>query len=166
MSVSRVVALVTPVFAALAGYVATQAARLPGAPALDSGELTALFVAGAAAATAGAVKWLDGRAKHERQASDEAQERDRWAAYEPEPDRYEGEGEGDDEPTMGPITIEQLSDMQEEINRARQKRRQEIENLRGVVGWHDLEAKLLASHSALSARLDGLESGGANGAGD
>lgn len=67
MSISRIVTLLTPVFAGLAGWVCTLAAQyLPGHPSLDSGELTAVFIAGAAAAAGSAVKWLDGRSKHER----------------------------------------------------------------------------------------------------
>jgi hypothetical protein len=54
----RLVALATPVFVALAGYVATQVERLPGAPQLDRAQLRALFVAGAGAATAAAWKLL------------------------------------------------------------------------------------------------------------
>jgi hypothetical protein len=67
VSVSRVVALCTPLFVALAGYVATLALKLPGAPVLDKGELTAVFIAGASAAGAAALKWLHGRSKHELQ---------------------------------------------------------------------------------------------------
>jgi hypothetical protein len=67
MTISRFVALLTPIFAGLAGWIATLAVQyLPGAPALDQGELTAVFVAGATAATASALKWLDGLSKHER----------------------------------------------------------------------------------------------------
>lgn len=66
MSVSRVVTLLTPVFAGLAGWVAQLAAQyLPGTPTLDQGELTAIFVAGALAAAGAVVKWLDGRSKYE-----------------------------------------------------------------------------------------------------
>ena len=64
---NRIVALLTPVFAALAGGLATWVAdTVPGAPSIDSGELTAIFIAGATAATAAAYKWLDGWAKYER----------------------------------------------------------------------------------------------------
>ena len=66
MSVSRIVVLLTPIFAGLAGWVAQLAAEyLPGAPALDETELTAVFVAGAGAAIAAVWKWLEGRAKWE-----------------------------------------------------------------------------------------------------
>jgi hypothetical protein len=65
-NISRYVALLTPLFAVAAGYVATQAARLPGAPALDSTQLTVLFSGGAAAAVTMAYKWLGGRAAWER----------------------------------------------------------------------------------------------------
>lgn len=67
MSISRVVTLLTPVFAGLAGWVAQLAAKyLPGTPVLDSNELTAIFVAGALAAALAAQKWLEGRAKWEQ----------------------------------------------------------------------------------------------------
>jgi len=66
MSISRIVALLTPIFAGLSGWIATLIAEhLPGAPQLDQGELTAVFVTGAAAALGAAWKWLDGRAKWE-----------------------------------------------------------------------------------------------------
>lgn len=67
MSISRVVTLLTPIFAGLAGWVATWIAEnLPGTPQLDSTELTAIFVAGALAAGHAAAKWLEGRAKWEQ----------------------------------------------------------------------------------------------------
>lgn len=58
---NRVVVLLTPlVFAPAAGYVtALVAKQVPGIH-LDSGELTALFIAGATAAVVKAYKWLDG----------------------------------------------------------------------------------------------------------
>jgi hypothetical protein len=63
---NRIVALLTPVFAALAGGLATWIAdTVPGAPSIDSGELTAIFIAGAASATAAAYKWLAGWQQHE-----------------------------------------------------------------------------------------------------
>jgi hypothetical protein len=66
MTISRIVTLLTPIFAGLAGWVCQLAAQyLPGTPSLDEGELTAIFIAGATAAVAAAVKWLDGRSKHE-----------------------------------------------------------------------------------------------------
>jgi hypothetical protein len=66
MTINRVVALLTPVFAALAGWIAQVAAQyLPGHPSLNAGELTAVFVAGAAAALAAAYKWLQGWQKFE-----------------------------------------------------------------------------------------------------
>lgn len=81
MTVSRAVVLLTPVFAALAGYVATQALRLPGAPVLDAGQMTVVFVAGAGAAGGAAVKWLHGRSKHEVQAVGHAQALEMEAMY-------------------------------------------------------------------------------------
>ena len=62
MTVSRVVALLTPVFAGLAGAVAAFVAdNFPGAPRLDETELTAIFVAVALAAAQAASTWLKGR---------------------------------------------------------------------------------------------------------
>jgi len=67
MTISRGVALLTPVFAGLAGWVAQLAAKyLPGTPALDETELTAIFIAGAGVAAAAAWKWLEGRATWEQ----------------------------------------------------------------------------------------------------
>jgi hypothetical protein len=67
MTLSRFVTLLTPVFAGLSGWVTTLAVEyLPGAPTLDQGELTAIFVAGATAGAGAAIKWLDGLSKHER----------------------------------------------------------------------------------------------------
>ena len=66
MSVSRIVTLLTPIFAGAAGWVAEWCAQhLPGTPALDGGELTAVFVVGATAAGAAVVQWLNGLQKHE-----------------------------------------------------------------------------------------------------
>lgn len=65
-SINRVVALLTPIFAGVAGWIAQWCAEhLPGAPNLDSGELTAVFIAGATAATGAALQWLNGWQKHE-----------------------------------------------------------------------------------------------------
>lgn len=71
MTVNRLVVLLTPVFAGLAGWVVQVVARyFPGTPELDSRELTAVFVLGAGAALAAAWKWLQGWQKHEdRQAA-------------------------------------------------------------------------------------------------
>ncbi len=66
IAINRLVALLTPVFAGVAGWFATWASEnLPGAPSLDQGELTAIFIAGATAGLAAAWKWLDGWQKHE-----------------------------------------------------------------------------------------------------
>jgi Flp pilus assembly protein TadB len=65
MSIERVVVLLTPIFVGLSGWVAELAVRyLPGTPALDRGELTAVFIAGMTAAATAAVKWLHGRSQH------------------------------------------------------------------------------------------------------
>lgn len=64
--IGRIVVLLTPVFAGVAGWLATwAAAHLPGNPALDATELTAVFVAGAGAATSAVLAWLKGRREHE-----------------------------------------------------------------------------------------------------
>lgn len=73
MSISRVVTLLTPIFAGLAGWIAQLAAKyLPGAPALDTTELTVVFVAGALAAAAAAQKWIENRGKWEIAHPDQA----------------------------------------------------------------------------------------------
>ena len=61
--ISRVVALLTPVLAAVAGWLATRLGELGFEP--DEAQMTALFVSGAAAAIAAGYKWLDGRQKWE-----------------------------------------------------------------------------------------------------
>jgi hypothetical protein len=69
--IGRVVVVLTPVFAGLAGWLATWAAdHLPGNPQLDSGEITAIFVAGAGAATSALLSWLKGRREYEERRSD------------------------------------------------------------------------------------------------
>jgi hypothetical protein len=66
--IGRIVTLLSPVFAGVAGWVATLAAEyLPGAPDLDEAELTAIFVAGALAAAGVLFKWIDNRGDHEVQ---------------------------------------------------------------------------------------------------
>lgn len=63
---NRIVALATPLFASLAGWIAQWVAdHFPGTPNLDEGELTAVFIAGALAATTAAFQWLRGWMKHE-----------------------------------------------------------------------------------------------------
>jgi hypothetical protein len=63
---NRVVTLLTPVFAGLAGSLASwMAQHLPGGPKIDKAELTAIFIAGATSATAAAYKWLHGWQAHE-----------------------------------------------------------------------------------------------------
>jgi hypothetical protein len=69
------VTLLTPVFAGLAGSLSTwMADNLPGAPQIDQAGLTAIFVAGAASATAAAYKWLKGWQDHEMRQHYAAQE--------------------------------------------------------------------------------------------
>ena len=73
MSLNRVVALATPLFAAAAGWIATWVAdNIPGVT-IDQGALEAIFIAGALAALAPAAQWLNGWQKHEaRQAEAQA----------------------------------------------------------------------------------------------
>jgi hypothetical protein len=66
MSLNRIVVLLTPVFAALAGWLTEWVAQhFPGTPNLDKGQLTVLFVAGATFAFGKAALWLHGWQKHE-----------------------------------------------------------------------------------------------------
>lgn len=66
MSINRVVVFLTPAFVGLSGWLTGLAAKyLPGAPALDSGELAAFMGLGAAAAFGAVWKWLQGWQKHE-----------------------------------------------------------------------------------------------------
>lgn len=60
-SIERVVALFTPLFAAAAGYCFTLLGKAVPGVNLDRGQFTALFIAGATAALAGAITWLVGR---------------------------------------------------------------------------------------------------------
>jgi hypothetical protein len=61
MAANRIVAFLTPVFAGLAGYVCQWVAKnFPGTPTLSKNDLTAIFVVGATAAVAAALKWLHG----------------------------------------------------------------------------------------------------------
>lgn len=63
---NRIVTLLTPVFAGLAGSIVVwMAENLPGAPQISEAGLTAIFVAGATSATAAAWKWLSGWQKFE-----------------------------------------------------------------------------------------------------
>lgn len=63
---ARVVALLTPIFASLAGAIGAWVAdNIPGGPSLDEGELTAAFVAVALSATAATWNWVKGWQKHE-----------------------------------------------------------------------------------------------------
>jgi hypothetical protein len=65
--IGRIVTLLSPIFAGLAGSICVWVAEnFPGAPELDSGELTAIFVAGATAAGGALVTWLYNRGKYER----------------------------------------------------------------------------------------------------
>lgn len=63
MSIERFVAILTPVFAALSGLVVSAVAQLAPGVTLNKTDVTALFVTGATAATAAALKWLHGRAQ-------------------------------------------------------------------------------------------------------
>ena len=69
--IGRIVVLLTPVFAGLAGWLATWAAQhLPGGPVLDQEALTAIFVSGVGAAVAAVLSWLKGRREFEARVSD------------------------------------------------------------------------------------------------
>jgi hypothetical protein len=70
MSLNRVVALLTPFFAAAAGAVATWLAEnFPGL-SLDPESLEEVFIAGAVVALAPAAQWLHGWQKYEAQQAD------------------------------------------------------------------------------------------------
>jgi len=62
--IERVVAVLTPAFAAVAAWLTGWVgSNFPGLPTLPAGEVTALEIAGFTAATAAALKWLHGRQK-------------------------------------------------------------------------------------------------------
>lgn len=67
MSIERVVALLTPLFAALAGVITSAAGQLVPGVTLNPADVTALFIAGSTAAAAAALKWLHGRQKFVQQ---------------------------------------------------------------------------------------------------
>lgn len=63
----RIVVLITPIFVGIAGWLTQWVAdHFPGAPNLDAGELSLIFVAGALAAASAVYKWLDNRGKYEQ----------------------------------------------------------------------------------------------------
>lgn len=63
---NRIVVVLTPAFAGAAGWVCEWSAQhLPGTPQLDKGQLTAIFIAGAASGASAAIKWIHGWQKHE-----------------------------------------------------------------------------------------------------
>lgn len=67
LSISRVVTLLTPIFAGFSGWLAQIIAdEFPGAPQLNESELTAVFIAGFIGAVAMAREWLVGRRQHEQ----------------------------------------------------------------------------------------------------
>ena len=68
---NRVVALLTPAFAALAGYVATWVAEhFPGTD-IDQGALEEIFIAGALIGLAPAAQWLRGWQKYEEREAEQ-----------------------------------------------------------------------------------------------
>jgi hypothetical protein len=70
MSLNRLVALLTPFFAAAAGWVATVIAdNVPGVT-IDRGALEEIFIAGALVALAPAAQWLHGWQKYESRQAD------------------------------------------------------------------------------------------------
>jgi hypothetical protein len=62
---NRVVVLLTPIFAGIAGWIVTRVGEAMPGVNLDEGELTALFIAAFLAATEMARQWLIGHRKHE-----------------------------------------------------------------------------------------------------
>ena len=73
MSLNRVVALATPLFAAAAGWLATWLAdNVPGV-SIDQGALEEIFIAGALVALAPAAQWLHGWQKWEARQADAQQ---------------------------------------------------------------------------------------------
>lgn len=73
MSLNRVVALATPLFAAGAGWLATLLAdNVPGV-SIDQGALEEIFIAGALVALAPAAQWLHGWQKYEARRADTQQ---------------------------------------------------------------------------------------------
>ena len=74
LSIERVVALFTPLFAAAAAWITGVIATIvPGAPPVNTADITALEIAGAAAAIAAAIAWLHGRAFFVRDSQDAEQ---------------------------------------------------------------------------------------------
>jgi hypothetical protein len=70
MSLNRVVALATPLFAAAAGWISTWVAdNIPGVT-IDQGALEEIFIAGALIALAPAAQWLHGWQKFESREAD------------------------------------------------------------------------------------------------
>lgn len=66
MTTNRIVIVLSPIFVGLAGWlVAWIAQHFPGHPHLDAGEVTAIFIAGAAFAAGKVALWLRGWQKHE-----------------------------------------------------------------------------------------------------
>src|SRR5205085_8319438 len=71
MTLNRAVVVLTPVFAALAGWLTEWVAQhFPGTPNLDKAQLTALFIAGATYAAGQAAHWLHGWQKQEHRDDD------------------------------------------------------------------------------------------------
>lgn len=67
MPINRLVVLATPIFVGLAAALASWIAEhFPGAPALDTTELTAVMVLAAGSALTAAAQWLHGWQKHEK----------------------------------------------------------------------------------------------------
>lgn len=62
ITIERVVAALTPLFAAASGWVSTEVAKLVNVN-IPAGDFTAIFVTGSLAAAAAAIKWLHGRSQ-------------------------------------------------------------------------------------------------------
>ena len=125
MSPNRVVAMITPFAASLAGWVATQAAtQLPGLD-LPKSALEEVFIAGALIALAPAAQWLHGWQKWEtQQAQTEAAIEVATVGAEAEPptiqvdvnpDAGSDEGEGEDVEIDDDFGLEDFDDFDEDL---------------------------------------------------
>lgn len=61
LSIERVVAILTPLFAAISGWLTGTVSQLVPGVNLSAGDVTALQIAGVTAAAGAALKWLHGR---------------------------------------------------------------------------------------------------------
>jgi hypothetical protein len=94
MSLNRVVALATPLFAAAAGWVATWLAENVPGVSIDQGALEEIFIAGALIALAPAAQWLHGWQKWEARQADAQQALEIANAAPPTLIAVEADGDG------------------------------------------------------------------------